>query len=206
MGIVKTNPLLKGLSGRHGNMILRTFNNKTFFSRLPSKPLKQSAHQKLNRTKFQMAADFSKEMMKNPERKAYYSKKAKKLNLPNAYTAAIADYMRVMEMTIEVSKESGSDTDHIICIHVTKKHFDIPAVEITIQDADRNIIEKGTGDVGVRGLWIYKPTDRLLANFGSYYVIATATDATGKSIEKELLWRYPVPHRTVETGRHSIER
>ncbi len=192
MGTVKTNPFLKGLSGRHGNMILRSFNNKTFFSRLPSKPLKQSAHQKLNRNKFQLATDFAKQMMKNPEKKEYYSKKAKKLKLPNAYTAAIADYMRVMEMTIEVSKESGSDIDYIIRIHVTKKHFDITAVEITIQDADRNIIEKGAADIGVRGLWIYKPTDKLLATFGSYYVIATAADATGKTIERELLWSHPL--------------
>ncbi|WP_276374881.1 hypothetical protein [Chryseolinea sp. H1M3-3] len=194
MGIVKTNPLLKGLSGRHENMILRTFNNKTFFSRLPSKPLKQSAHQKLNRSKFKMAADFSKEMMKNPERKEYYRKKAKKLKLPNAYTAAIADYMRMMEMTIEVAKESGSDIDYIIRIHVTKKHFDITAVEIIIQDADRNIIEKGAAYIAVRGLWIYNPTDKLLATPGLYCVIATAADATGKTIEKEISWSHPLPH------------
>src|ERR1041384_1030594 len=89
------NLLTKGLSGMVGKQIVfRTWNGKTFISVAPKKTNKQSPLQKENRTKFKKATTYAKSMMKDPVKKAEYKEIAKKMRLPNAYTAAITDYMR----------------------------------------------------------------------------------------------------------------
>jgi hypothetical protein len=60
----------------------------------PRKPSKESEAQRTNRDRFADATGFARKMMNDPVKKAYYWNRAKKLRLPNAYTAAITDYMR----------------------------------------------------------------------------------------------------------------
>lgn len=95
MAIVNTNPLVNGLSGMLGRtLVFKTLYGKTIVASRPRPPKTQSESQKANRSKFRDASRWARATLHDPKRKAYYQKKAEKLNLPNAYTAAIADYMR----------------------------------------------------------------------------------------------------------------
>lgn len=96
MAKVNTNPLLNGLRGILGSSIVfKTWHGKTIVVSKPRPSKTQSPLQKANRNKFRDATLWAKTELKKPERKAYYHQQAEALQLPNAYTAAIKDYMRV---------------------------------------------------------------------------------------------------------------
>jgi len=92
--LVKKSPLngLKGVLGK--DLVFRQVNGETIVSYNAGYNRKSSSAQKKTRGKFREAAAYSKAQMLIPGRKAYYKKVAKKLKLPNAYTAAITEYMR----------------------------------------------------------------------------------------------------------------
>jgi hypothetical protein len=97
MATVATNMIINGLSGRLGrSLVFRTLRGKTFVSPVARKPdkKKETVAQRTTRVNFQQASEWAKMMMLNPEKKAYYKQRAKVLKLPNAYTAALTDYMR----------------------------------------------------------------------------------------------------------------
>jgi hypothetical protein len=97
MATVATNDLMKGLRGKFGNsLVFRTMRGKTHVSPLVRKPGKQkeSVAQRNTRVKFSEASQWAQATLLSPEKKTYYKQCAKMLNLHNAYTAAIADYMR----------------------------------------------------------------------------------------------------------------
>ncbi|MFM7859777.1 MAG: hypothetical protein ACKO96_49555 [Flammeovirgaceae bacterium] len=94
MATVKHNPLINGLSGKLGKTIVfKILRNKTIVATY-SKPNRQSERQKQNRGKFKEATRWAKVVLIDPQYKAYYQLLANKQGLPNAYTAAITDYMR----------------------------------------------------------------------------------------------------------------
>jgi hypothetical protein len=105
MAIVSTNPLVNGLSGMLGRtLVFKTLYGKTIVASRPRPPKTQSESQKANRNKFRDASRWARAELYNPARKAYYQKKARQLNLPNAYTAAITDYMRKPVVTKVTTK------------------------------------------------------------------------------------------------------
>ncbi len=55
---------------------------------------KPSDRQRLNQSKFKDAAVWAKRVLEDPLQKEHYQQQAAKSGLPNAYTAAIAEYMR----------------------------------------------------------------------------------------------------------------
>jgi len=94
MAIIRTNNLIKGISGSIGNLVMRNVRGKTILSSKVRSQRKESALQQENRMKFRCASAYAKHAMLDPDKKAYYLRKAKKLKLPNAYTAALGEYMR----------------------------------------------------------------------------------------------------------------
>ena len=93
MAAVSTTVLVQGLRGSLGNLVFRTIRGKTFVSQRPQRPRFESPLQRMNRDKFRMAAAWAKCMVLNPEKKVYYETIAKRRKLPNAYTAAVSEYM-----------------------------------------------------------------------------------------------------------------
>lgn len=97
MASITSNIITKGLQGRLGDaLVFKTMHGKTFVSipaRLPDKQ-KASAAQRTTRVNFQQASQWAQLILLNPEQKTYYQQRAKALKLPNAYTAALTDYMR----------------------------------------------------------------------------------------------------------------
>src|SRR6218665_3230742 len=97
MASITSNIITTGLRGRLGDaLVFKTMHGKTFVStpaRLPDRR-KESVAQRSTRVNFQQASQWAQLILLNPERKAYYRQRAKALKLPNAYTAALTDYMR----------------------------------------------------------------------------------------------------------------
>jgi hypothetical protein len=124
MATVRTNPLIEGLSGMLGqSIVFKNLRGKTIITNRPSSPKKQSESQKANRSKFRQATYYAKAAMLDAEKKAYYQKKAKKLKLPNAYTAAITDYMRPIKL-----KETHR-TNTAVTYRIAKRDFDVKRAE-----------------------------------------------------------------------------
>lgn len=97
MATVADNEITRGLRGRVGNgFVFRVVRGITVVSRAPRKPdpLKQSAAQRQTRTSFKEAAAWAVRTLMDPVEKQRYAKLAKEQGLPNAYTAAVRDYLR----------------------------------------------------------------------------------------------------------------
>src|SRR6218665_2519674 len=97
MASITSNVITSGLNGRLGDsLVFKTMRGKTFVttpSRLPNNR-KESTAQRGTRINFREASQWAQLILLDPERKAYYRQRAKALKLPNAYTAALTDFMR----------------------------------------------------------------------------------------------------------------
>jgi len=175
MATVRTNPIINGLSGMLGQgIVFKNYNGRTYVTSKPSPPKKQSAEQKANRSRFKKAACWAKAILLDPEKKVYYQQKAKKLLLPNAYTAAIADYMRK-----PVLKES-THHDHIT-YEVIKRDYEVKKVEVkTIKEGltEIQVIEKNSFNEWVFDVFPVKLRSEV-------YVLAT--DAAGNVFDLKIL-------------------
>jgi hypothetical protein len=186
MAISRNNPLTRGASGSvGGTMVFRSWNGRTYISAKPQKPKKQSAVQKENRLKFKMATLYAKSMMKDPGKKEEYKRIAKKMKLPNAYTAAITEYMRKPEIReVELNAYSGLEGQEIT-VNTRKKGFEIEVVEVIIRDEKGNVVEQGKAEKGKTMDWKYTTT-RTVENYESLYVIIRARERTGNYVDKKL--------------------
>jgi hypothetical protein len=180
MAQVKLNKLIEGFSGRVGEIVFRTYRGKTYFAQRPSKPKIESEGQRNTRTKFKLATQFAKQMMNDAERKAYYAKKAKKLSLPNAYTAAITDYMRKPEVQrIDASKYKGNPGNEITIL-ARKKDFILDRVSVVVTSPDDVVLEQGAAEYLGAGVWNYQSSRESLHGYSSYKIFVTAADQQGK--------------------------
>ena len=114
MAIVANNDLTRGLRGRVGKwLVFRMVRGKTIASHAPRKPdpRKQSAAQRLTRSTFRDASAWAVRILMDPVKKQYYADIAKAQALPNAYTAAVREYMqRVTAKTTENQLEYSVST------------------------------------------------------------------------------------------------
>jgi hypothetical protein len=146
MARVASNLLIDGLSGMLGkSLVFKNLRGKTIVTHAPAAPKRQSDQQKINRGKFREASMWAKEVLLDPQAKAYYQLKARKLKLPNAYTAAITDFMRKPKASVMTS---GSVTTYAI----SKKDFDLKKAEL-VQMNDSGQIERTAGKES-GGTWI----------------------------------------------------
>ncbi len=174
MAIIVDNLLTKGISGTFGKTIVfKQWRNKTIIANYSKPTKKHSETQKANRSKFRDAANWAKATLKDPEQKTYYQEKARKLGLPNAYTAAITDYMRKPQTTPEPNTNGTT-------YRVYKNDFGIKQTEVQIR-AGNEIIETKIIDVNEEGVCI---VERHLAEGVQTRLLVT--DATGRVIELAL--------------------
>jgi hypothetical protein len=174
MATVQVNPIINGLSGMLGRAIVfKNLRGKTIVTSCPRPPKKQSAQQRINRSKFRDATLYAQTVLLDEGKKAYYQKKAKKLKLPNAYTAAITDYMRSPQL-----KQVASAAKEITYV-VKKKDFDVKKVELATVKGDLfdNKTVRRTDD----GEWEFVLSREALQTG----IQVTATDTIGM----EQLWR-----------------
>jgi hypothetical protein len=182
MAIVISNDITEGLSGKFGSrFVFKQLRGKTIVARHHKHNGKESALQRDNRSRFKLATQYAKAMMLDPQKKAYYWKKAKKLKLPNAYTAAITDYMRkpkVDDLQVDVRRDVMT-----VKIHVLKKDFSIRSIKVSAINKDGATIETGRSPGNLQD-WQYQfATD---AN-SIAKVVAIVQDEPGNVVYRELL-------------------
>jgi hypothetical protein len=186
MAISRNNLFTRGASGTvGGNMVFRSWNGKTYICSSPSKPRKQSPIQRENRLKFKMATNFAKAMMKDPAKKEEYKQLAKKMKLPNAYTAAITEYMRKPEIReVELNGYTGLAQQEIK-VNARKKGFEIEVIEVIISDEKGHVLEQGKAEKGKIFDWTYKTT-KTVENYQSLQILIRARERTGNYIDKKV--------------------
>jgi hypothetical protein len=188
MAIIKNNIVMEGVSGMLGDVVVfRQLRGKTIMANKPRKPRFQSDLQRENRHRFRAASAFAKQAMLDPEKKEYYKVKARKLGLPNAYTAALTDYMRKPAVTAVKYKGNTSGS---IAITAGKAGFSLASVTVTMVNAEGTPLATGTAVLKDRqrnewtaklppNVWIPdKTNDRECV----HRVMVTATDYTGNSV------------------------
>ncbi len=108
MAIIKNNMLTAKISGMVGRTaVYKQLRGKTILAARPRKPRCESDLQRKNRLSFRTAAAYAKAAMLDPQKKEYFWKMARKMKLPNAYTAAISAYRRAEK--INNGKPTDSD-------------------------------------------------------------------------------------------------
>ncbi|MBT1706194.1 hypothetical protein [Chryseosolibacter indicus] len=181
MAYVKENDLTEGLSGKFGpKFVFKQLRGKTIVARRSKAVKTQSALQNDNRLRFKKATEYAKAMMLIAEKKAYYWKKAKKQKLPNAYTAAISDYLRkpeIIESTISVH-----NAEVTLKARAAKRDFAIKVMKVIAVGKDGAVVEQAeiTKDFGY---WRYKFKDKkeMLSK-----IILIVQDHAGNIISKDL--------------------
>lgn len=166
---------MQGARGTLGKLVFRTIRGKVVMSVKPNMPSseKQSELQKLNRDKFRIAASYARRVMHDPVMKAFYWKQAKKLKLPNAYTAAIKDYMcKTKVHAVDLKKYTGK-VGGIITILAEKKHASVSEVKVTVMTKEGQEIEMGNATRRDSGTWIYKNTVHTNGAEGLRFIIYT---------------------------------
>lgn len=156
MATVANNSLMKGLRGTFGNqLVFRQMNGKTLVApkgRTPDRK-KETPAQRNTRSTFKQATQWAHHVLQDPKQKEYYQQRAKALKLPNAYTAAITDYMRK-------AKVEKVETDNQVTVTVCKPGFALKQVEVKSADetAPQPTIKMKRDKVGWKFI-VIKPID-----------------------------------------------
>ncbi len=150
--------MLQGLSGLIGNTLFRTVNGKTVVShyRKPDKrkaKRKETELQKLYRARFAEASRYAKEALRDIDTYEYYKRKAKKLGVPNAYTAAITDYMR--KGRIEKIDASRFEKKGEVVVKTARKDLDFTSLTLNVTTPNGDIIAQTHAKRQANGLWSF---------------------------------------------------
>jgi hypothetical protein len=150
MATVTNNNLVEGLSGVLGNtLVFRNLRGKTVVSIRPRAPRRQSEEQRKNRDRFKNAAFFAKACMLDPQKKQYYQVQARKLALPNAYTAAITDFMRRPAVNAVTRKGER------MMVQAGKNGFTLASVEVVVTDSNVTLATyKANLSNGCKNEWV----------------------------------------------------
>jgi hypothetical protein len=110
-------------------------------------------------------------MMRDRVMKAHYWKRAKKAKLPNAYTAAIQDYMtRPKVNSMDFHRYSGQTGGRVV-IQMKKRESPLSEVMVTIMNREGQEIERGKAQFGGGCAWVYKNTVRTKGLEGLKFIV-----------------------------------
>lgn len=191
MPVYKDNIIMEGLSGMLADIVVfRQLRGKTVMANRPAKPSRQSELQRENRMRFRAASQFAKEAMKDPEKKERYRHKARKLGLPNPYTAALTDYMR--KPSVSRIKCNGRSNERIT-VHASKNGFALASVEVTLADEQGVPLTMQAATLKDRGVneWIVRLPAEMWLTRGDEQragcrVIVVAKDHAGNMTRSEM--------------------
>lgn len=159
MGKNTNNPLLKGITGRIGDWQFKQVRGKTVIAKRPRKVSKRKAaspQQQETRDRFREATAYAHAALADDTKRTYYQQQAKKLNLPNAYTAAITDFMRKTRViNIDTQRYTGKAGGEI-SVHAVKRAFGIKEVKVTLSSKGGDVIEQGLATHQRGYLWTYQ--------------------------------------------------
>jgi len=113
MAKVKKNPILKGLSGRIGNLVFKEYGDKTVVCQRPVHDPKRepTGGEARQRTRIKEAAAKAKSVLAKEEGNAYYQAARQRLGKQSAYHTAVYDFFGMPEV---VSVQLGTEGDVLI--------------------------------------------------------------------------------------------
>jgi hypothetical protein len=159
MGIVKNNNFTRGISGAVSHdMVFRKYKKKTSVYIKTERESELTDKEKAQRSKFVEATIYGKSIKDNPALEAEYKVWADERDLPNAYAAAVSDFLKGPEISlIDTSKYQGAIGDKII-VKATD-NFKVVSVEVIITKQDGTMVETGAAVLAANKLtWDYTVT------------------------------------------------
>jgi hypothetical protein len=159
--VIANNALWKGARGSLDGLVFQSVGDKVIvrtkaeYKKVPVE--KQSRRQQQTRRNFKDAAAYAVSVTRwNPEKKAYYAKKAKIIGVRSAYSAAISDYMRGLTIeSVDTSRYNGK-VGGKVKVTVRKKDFAAKEVNVTLKTGAGEVIERGKATVDSNGAWVYR--------------------------------------------------
>jgi hypothetical protein len=191
MARINNNPLLKGISGMLGDVVVyREQRGQMVMSNRPKKRDQPTEHQKSAKSRFLQAVQYAKGQVADPITKALY---AAGINdrIPSAYSVAIMDYLKGPEIISVNTKEYQGQVGQLIEI-LAIDNFKVVEVSVEIRSAANVVIESGvaTGVEDNNLLWRYNTKESNSMLEGTQ-VIVRAKDKPGNVTE--MLITLPVP-------------
>jgi hypothetical protein len=184
MAIVTANPISSQLRGTLGGLVFRQVQGRVVVSNKGYQSRKESVLQKRNRDKFREASMWAKKQLLDPQKESFYSAKARKLNLPNVYTAAISDYMRKNVISdINVTRYAGKAGD-VISMKISKRDFDVRHAEIIIYDEEGIEIESGVATKKDHHRFFYRATETLHEKKAARLCIIAGSPGTQRTMKE----------------------
>jgi hypothetical protein len=128
---IATSSLHRGFRGATGDLLFRTYNGKTVVSPRPVYRNETNTEaRRLARDRFREATFYAHDAMENKEKRSYYQQKAKQLKLPNAYTAAITDYLRKAKTRALTRSSFAARKGDVIFIRASKYPFTVSRLRV----------------------------------------------------------------------------
>jgi hypothetical protein len=119
---IATSSLHRGFRGATGDFLFRNYNGKTVVSLRPVYRNETNTEARRRaRDHFRDATFAAHEAMESVKKRSYYTQKARQLKLPNAYTAAITDYLRRAKVRA-VTRSSFSPNKGAVLHLITSKY------------------------------------------------------------------------------------
>ncbi len=109
--------------------------------------------QKIYRARFAEASRYAKEALRDIDTYEYYKRKAKKLGVPNAYTAAITDFMR--KGSIEKIDASKFERKGQVVVEAKKEDLGFTNVRLRVVARDGNVLMEAKGKPMGNGIWSF---------------------------------------------------
>lgn len=158
--VIANNALWKGARGSLGGLVFQPWGDKVIVrseSRRRKVPVeKQSRRQQLTRMNFKDATVYARTVTRDPEKKAYYARKAKVIGVRSAYSAAISDYMRGLTIeSVDTRRYSGKASGQVK-VTIRKKDFSAKEVNVIFRTMTGETIERGKAAMDSNGSWIYR--------------------------------------------------
>jgi hypothetical protein len=138
---IATSSLHRGFRGATGDFLFRTYNGKTVVSPRPvyRNETNTEARRKA-RDHFRDATFYAHNAMERVKERSYYTQKAKQLKLPNAYTAAITDYLRKAKARTITRSGFAARKGEVIWIRVSKSVFRINRIVVRLYDTEATVL------------------------------------------------------------------
>ncbi len=187
MADVNLNALIDGVSGKVGKkLVLRQRGGRTLLASRPQLSGIISDKQMAQRERFRKAAQFARATLLKPALKAEYEAMVKGEEFMNAFTAAIADYLKAPEIaSINIDNYKGQVGDPLVI--TSASDYKLIGVKVSLLKADGTVLESGDATSGGTRLeWTYAGTS-VIADLTGVKAVIVATDRPGNQTTVEKL-------------------
>jgi hypothetical protein len=175
---VATSILHRTVRGAIGDLVFRQYNGKTVVSARPvyKNETNTEARRQL-RGRFRDATMHASNAMEDPKKKAYYQQKARQLKLPNAYTAAITDYLRKAKVVAMTRSSFSAKKGDEVIIKLLKSAFKIGQIKVILCSQQGEVLSEQTlaSSEVIKHTFRFEFTD----DFPDYGMLKVITDELG---------------------------